>query len=113
MSSNPTVLTPAGETTIPVYKDMVNDLPPMWQLRLEDVINQYRRGEVGDTEFTAKVAATFTHLPDIPGNQRLDPRLLDRAGLTVEQVKSLVAAGAVILPMLAPDSEGDSGNASN
>lgn len=104
---------PAGETTIPLYTGMVDDLPPMSQVRLEDTILQLRRGEIGDGEFMMKLGAIFTHLPTVPGNQRLDARMLDRLNLNVDTVRDLVAAGGAIMPFIGGGEGDDSGNAPN
>lgn len=106
---------PAGETHIPLTDGMVDDLPAMWQLRLEDTINAYRRADYGDAEFMVRVAAIFTNLPDVPGNQRIDPKLLERGNPDKDLVRELVEAGAAIMPYLVRDVEDDveveSGNA--
>jgi hypothetical protein len=92
----------AGDTTIPLYEDMLKDLPPLWQLRYEDLLASFLRGDVGDQEFAMRLAAIFTHLPAVPGNQRVDTRVLDRGVGTTEMLVGLVRAGLAIMPFITP-----------
>ena len=103
----------AGETTIPLYDDMLKDLPPLWQLRYEDLLASFLRGDLGDQEFAMRLAAIFTHLPDVPGNQRIDTRVLDRGIGSTEMLVGLVRAGLAVMPFITPKTpnvEGDSPN---
>ena len=95
---------PAGITTIPLYDRMLADLPPLWQVRYEDLLAAYLRGDVGDQEFAMRLGAIFTHLPDVAGNQRIDPRVIDRGLGTAELFADLIRVGVRIMPFITPKS---------
>lgn len=97
-----TINGPAGETTLPIYEGMLQDLPPLWQVRYEDLLASFLRGDVGDQEFAMRLAAVFTHLPEVPGNQRIDTRVIDRGIGTTELFVSLIRAGLAIMPYITP-----------
>jgi hypothetical protein len=105
---------PAGITTIPLYEGMIADLPPLWQVRYEDLLATYLRGDVGDQEFAMRLGAIFTHLPDVAGNQRIDPRVIDRGLGDAALFADLIRVGVRIMPFITPKNareEPDSPNA--
>ena len=93
---------PAGITSVPLYEGMLADLPPLWQIRYEDLLAGYLRGDLGDQEFSMRLGAIFTHLPDVPGNQRVDPRVLDRGVGSVDLLAGLMRVGVRVMPFITP-----------
>lgn len=106
---------PAGETTIRLHEDITEDLPPLWMVRYEDLVASLMAGDIGGAEFSLKLCAIFTHLPDVPGNQRIDPRRIDRGALTDRDVMGeMMRAGGEIMNFLwarEPAEEADPKNA--
>lgn len=99
----------AAGATISLHDDMLNDLPPMWQVRFEEWTHDFMTEAIGQYEAAIRLFAIFTHATTATGTP-VKTRLLESA-YSAEDLRAMMEGGARIFPFLTRGFVGDSGNA--
>lgn len=99
----------AAGATVTLHDDMLNDLPPMWQVRFEEWTHDFMTEAIGQYEAAIRLFAIFSHATTAAGVP-IKTKLLETA-YKAEDLRAMMEGGARIFPYLTRGFVGDSKNA--